>query len=525
MLWGAVVITVASLTVLVWVLPVDRALDRVTGWVDTQGIWGPVVYGLIFTAGVVLLVPGWTMAVTAGAVFGLGWGVVSSGIGYSVGAALAFLIGRYVAREPVARIVRTRPRLNAIDTAMGQGGWKLVALLRVTPVVPFNLSNYVFGVTAIRFWPFAVANGLFMLPAAMVFVYFGHVGGMGLALAGGSQTVEPAGVWTWVGRGLGFALGGAVLVYLTRLALRTIRQKTTILEQPMTEHPDDGANATQQPGKAIALAVLALVLATATTWAFLERETVRGWFGPPAVVLAEAYDGDASAAGFDHSVFDTLLKRHVDEAGRVDYAALKSDLKQLDAYLDTLKDAPFAELGRDDKLALLINAYNAFTLKLILESYPLRSIRDIPAPRRWDDVRWNVGGQIWSLNQIEHEQIRAKFKEPRIHFALVCAAVGCPPLRREAYTGNRLEMQLEDHCRYVHTHDRWFKFDAGSKTVYLTKLYDWYGGDFKQSAGSVTAFAARYAPQLQQALDADQVPTIRWLEYDWSLNDAPVDGR
>jgi hypothetical protein len=96
-------------------------------------------------------------------------------------------------------------------------------------------------------------------------------------------------------------------------------------------------------------------------------------------------------------------------------------------------------MGRNEKLALLINAYNAFTLKLIVERLPVQSILDIPAAERWDAVRWKVGGQVWSLKQIEHEQIRPKFTEPRVHFALVCAAVGCPPLRNEAYDASRLD--------------------------------------------------------------------------------------
>lgn len=102
---------------------------------------------------------------------------------------------------------------------------------------------------------------------------------------------------------------------------------------------------------------------------------------------------------------------------------------------------------------MLINAY---TIQLILDHYPLASIQDIPGDQRWDAVRWRVGPHTWSLNQIDHEQIRPKCAEPRIHFALVCAAVGCPPLRNEAYTAARLEEQLAGQSAYVHSHPRWF---------------------------------------------------------------------
>jgi hypothetical protein len=167
---------------------------------------------------------------------------------------------------------------------------------------------------------------------------------------------------------------------------------------------------------------------------------------------------------------------------------------------------------------LLINGYNAATLKLIVEHMPIASIVDIPDAQRWDDQRWTIGGNTWSLNQIEHEQIRPKFAEPRIHFALVCAAVGCPPLRNEAYEASQIDSQLEQQSQYVHDHATWFRFDSDSDTLALTKLYSWYEGDFKQAAGSVEQFAARYVPKLRDALKDGMPPNAKWLPYDWSLN-------
>jgi hypothetical protein len=175
-------------------------------------------------------------------------------------------------------------------------------------------------------------------------------------------------------------------------------------------------------------------------------------------------------------------------------------------------------MGRDQKLALLINAYNAFTLRLILDHYPLGSINDIPDQERWKAKRWRLAGETVSLDQIEHERIRPKFAEPRIHFALVCASVGCPKLRGEAYVAERLEEQLEAQARTIHGDSRWFSFDADAKTVRLTQLYRWYGGDFKQQAGSVPAFAAQFSPALKKALDEGEKVDLRWIDYDWSLN-------
>ena len=135
------------------------------------------------------------------------------------------------------------------------------------------------------------------------------------------------------------------------------------------------------------------------------------------------------------------------------------------------------------------------------------------------------GGNVWSLNQIEHEQIRPKFVEPRIHFVLVCAAVGCPPLRNEAYEAKRLDEQLAEQTEYVHAHSTWFQFDADANVVRLTKLYNWYGGDFEQVAGDVLQFAARYSPELKQALANDALPRIEWLPYDWKLNSVEIKRR
>jgi hypothetical protein len=389
--------------------------------------------------------------------------------------------------------------------------------MRLTPAVPFNLSNYLFGLTAIRFWPYVLASWLFMLPGAFMYISFGHVGGEGLT---GRNT---AGVWSWVARGVGLAAAVALVVYVSRLALKMMREQTAILDEPSDSRTDqaesvDGAPAAWSWRTTAALA-LALVLAGAAGWAHARRDSIRGLFGPAPVAMAEVYEQDEAGPRFDHRLFQAVLKEHVDADGWVDYTGLAREPGRLDAYITAVGKAPFDELGRNEKLALLINAYNAFTLRLILDHYPVGSIKDVPSSKRWDDARWNVGGHVWSLNQIEHKQIRPKFDEPRIHFALVCAAVGCPPLRNEAYTAERMEEQLEDQARSVHRNERWFRFDRDRNVVELTKLYDWYGGDFKQVSGSVTAYAAAYSPELKRAIDSGTPPKVRWLDYDWRLNE------
>lgn len=253
-------------------------------------------------------------------------------------------------------------------------------------------------------------------------------------------------------------------------------------------------------------------------------EQFRRLFYPPEVEMKETFGPSESQANsqtsFDHSIFDQILNQHVDDNGNVSYTRLKQKSERLlDRYIDSLAKAPLDKLGRDEKLALLINAYNAFTLKLILEHWPVSSIRDIPESKRWKHERWIVGENTLSLDQIEHELIRPNFIEPRIHFAVNCAAISCPPLRNEAYVASKLDRQLEDQSVYVHQRPQWFVFDSQNpEKVSLTQLYRWYHGDFEQAAGSLLNYAAQWSEDLKRTLSSGERPEIEWLEYDWSIN-------
>lgn len=283
-----------------------------------------------------------------------------------------------------------------------------------------------------------------MLPGTFMYVYLGYAGRAGLAAAGGGSSRSPG---QWVMLVIGLAATVAVTVYVTRLARRAVRENEAFSD----DSPGRGAkaSASRRSGVVgtIAIAVIALFLAGCATFAYVNPGRIAGLFGPPAVTMRETYAEKPGGPAFDHAALDSLLKTHVDDAGRVDYRALKQEAAALDAYIAALAGAPLDEMGRSERLALLTNAYNAFTLRLILDHHPVKSIKDIPAAQRWDAVRWTVGGQTWSLNQIEHEQIRPHFAEPRIHFALVCAAVGCPPLRNEAYRADDLDAQLDAQTR------------------------------------------------------------------------------
>jgi uncharacterized membrane protein YdjX (TVP38/TMEM64 family) len=486
-------------------LPVDVALAGVQSRVASSGALGVLLFGAAYVMAALLFVPGAALTAAAGALYGPVRGTSIVSVASTVSAALAFLVARHLARSRVEALASRYRAFRAVDSAIADGGWKVVGLLRLSPAVPFSAGNYLFGLTSVRFWPYVLASWLFMLPGTLLYVWLGHAGR--LAAFGSRSAAE------WAFLGVGLAATAGVTWYLTRLARRRL-ERQEVTTQPAPVERDDTAN---RPRMAV-LPISALLVFALGTYAQIQKDNLAYLFGPPAIAASEAYGAGSDSVMFDHSPFDALLKRHVTQGGEVDYEGLLGEASALDGYITALGTAPFSALGRDEKLALLVNAYNAFTLRLILDHWPVASIRDIPAGKRWKDRRWSLGGRTLSLDQIEHEEIRPKFREPRVHFALVCAARGCPPLSREAYVGARIDSQLEDQARYVHSQPRWFRWDASSNTAHLTELYRWYGGDFEGEAGSVLRFVGRYAPPVQEAIAANRPPRIQWIEYDWSLN-------
>ena len=224
--WISAVLIVLALFVLIRALPVDRAIDLVKAQVAGLGFWGPLALGAAYVVAALAFFPGSALTLTAGAVFGLVWGTVTVSLASTTAAALAFLIARYVARDKVARQAQRFPKFEAIDRAIGDGGWKIIAMLRLSPAVPFSLGNYLFGLTAIRFWPYVMASWLFMLPGTLMYVYLGHVGTEGLRSAAGAQRGKTPGEWALLAVGLMATI--AVTIYVTRLARKALRQQTNI---------------------------------------------------------------------------------------------------------------------------------------------------------------------------------------------------------------------------------------------------------------------------------------------------------
>lgn len=243
-----------------------------------------------------------------------------------------------------------------------------------------------------------------------------------------------------------------------------------------------------------------------------------------AVGLAAAASGPPSASW--GRVLDSALRE-----GRVDYRKLKEQPAQLETYVKELGAVPEADYklwSKPDQLAFWLNAYNAFTVKAIVDHYPIRarglaalrypknSIRQIPGV--WDKLRWSAAGRQVTLDEIEHKIVRPGFGEPRAHMALVCAALGCPPLRREPYAGNTIEPQLDDQARTFLASPRGLRVDRERGEVRISSIFKWFAEDFGGEKGALE-FVARHAPAAERDYLRSGRFKVRYLDYDWTLND------
>jgi hypothetical protein len=262
-----------------------------------------------------------------------------------------------------------------------------------------------------------------------------------------------------------------------------------------------------------------------------------------ACTLAPTAFAQSAGTSFDHghAAWTALLKKHVlllrdGQASQVRYAGMATDRAALKAYLGTLSavsQPAFAAFSKAQQQAFLINAYNAFTVELILTRYPnLKSIKDLgsllsnPWKPKWIDL---LGGKM-SLDDIEHETLRKRgvYDEPRVHFAVNCASIGCPMLREEAFVADRLEAQLEQQAQRFMADRTRNRFNAQRGVLEVSKIFDWYGEDFRlghRGIASLPAFMARHADGLADSpADRERIRgqkvDIEFLDYDWALNNA-----
>jgi hypothetical protein len=272
------------------------------------------------------------------------------------------------------------------------------------------------------------------------------------------------------------------------------------------------------------------------------RARIAATAGVVAALLA-APGGAAEPGRFSHAEFDGFVRRHVDANGRVDYAAAKGDRADLDRYLAALAQAsPDSHPERfptpDDRLAYWINAYNAAVIAAVLPHYPIASVRDVPPPRGLFFLPGGfafftfqgvvLGGREVSLRELEHDVIRGRFDEPRVHFALNCASRGCPRLPAAAFSAERLDAELAREALFFVREPRNVRADPDARVLKLSQIFEWYEADFVGRPGGPATLAEYIAsllpPDEARALRACAACRIEFIPYDWRLNDRAEPG-
>ncbi|MCB9092120.1 MAG: DUF547 domain-containing protein [Halobacteriovoraceae bacterium] len=237
--------------------------------------------------------------------------------------------------------------------------------------------------------------------------------------------------------------------------------------------------------------------------------------------------------GFDqaHLQWENILKKNIEinpVSNLFNYQNIKRDPKDFNLYLKSLEDLKkdeFEKFTDAQKLAFWINAYNAYTVKLIVDNYPVKSIKDIKPSglfgafsNPWKIKFINLFGEKYNLDNIEHDIIRKEFKNPYIHFAVNCASMGCPSLHETSYKADTLDKQLQAAAVHFVTNTHKNQYDSKKKHLYLSKIFKWYGDDFNEKFGSYLSFIEK---TLKESSDKDislKDYKVKWNEYDWNLN-------
>lgn len=235
----------------------------------------------------------------------------------------------------------------------------------------------------------------------------------------------------------------------------------------------------------------------------------------------------------EYELYGEVLATYVNDNGDVDYIGLQENRQQLDEFLAAMarvSDETYNSWSEAEQIAFWINAYNAFTLVSIINQSPIKdSIKDIPGVWRFNEHA--VQGQSITLDHMEHQILRVDFNEPRLHAAIVCAAVSCPPLRNEPFTGAALDTQLDDQVMKFLAKPDGFAIDQSAGVVSLSKIFDWFGSDWNATyateagfAGSevqksVLNFVSNYVSEEEAAYLQEGNYNIRYFDYSWALND------
>ncbi len=429
--------------------------------------YAAIVFVLVYVVVATIGLPGLPLTLAGGAIFGVGAGIALTWFGATLGATGAYLLARTLGGDALRRLLGTRA--DGLDRMLGDGAFLTMLRLRLIPVVPFNALNFGAGLAGVRLTPYVAATAIGILPGTSVYTYFADS-----LLAGSDGARQTAFIRV--------AIAGVLLLALSYAPAFAKRAGW--------------------------ISVLLISLATATGSRMLPAQSVAAVTSAPAV---------------DHAAWNAMLAAYVTD-GLVDYDAFQRD-PRFAAYLSQMSRVQASTLPRKEQLAYWINVYNAYTIELLNGRKERKSIRNInkvlgvTLKSPWAEPIVKADRRTLTLDAVEHEIIRKQFKDPRIHVALVCAAMGCPPLRSEAFAADRLEAQLDDQAGRFLAQTGKNRVDLPRGTVYGSPIFTWYREDFGGSLAGVGAFWAKYLPAgpAQEVLRSGK---FRWVdtEYDWGIN-------
>lgn len=489
---GALVLLVVAGYLIARTTPLGGYLSRegifeVVEWLRGHP-WAPVIFVAIYASATALAVPGTILTLGGGAIFGFWWGTLLNMTAANIGANAAFAISRALGRDGVRHLMGSdSTALDKLDNVVKRHGFQGLLTLRLIPLVPFNALNFGSGLMPLRWRTYALATLIGIVPGTAVYTFFAD------ALLQGSQEASREALWR-------VAFAGALLVLLSFLPALLKRMNIRL------------------PGMT---AILVLLAATS------------GLAGTPTSSARQASGGQLP----DHADFTAVLAAVVEESG-VAYQRLAADPSGLHAYIAGLEATDLAAVqsaAPADQLAFWINAYNACMLKRVIENYPIKRaggflrIKNAAAGRPANSV-WQISDIFTgdhcpvaraarSQDEIEHEIIRP-MGDARIHFAINCAAVSCPPLIPEAYRGVSLDSQLDARVRAFVGDPAQFQVarDDDRRTIRVNTVLDWFKEDFGGVEG-IRSFLARYTSGAEKEALEDPDTDIEFAEYDWTLND------
>ena len=529
--WRVVVgvVLVAAIVVGLWfagdagdVATVGAWRDRLIGVVGSWPLVSAVVAGLFYTVVCALSVPiAGPLSLLVGALFGLWWGVAITSLASTLGATLAMLLGRSLGRGPLEALLGKY--LQRFDQAFDQHAASTLFALRLAPVVPFWVINLGMGLTSIRVRTYIWVSWLGMLPGTIVYIL------AGTRLA----TIDQP----------GDLLDLPLLLSLVLLALLPITLSLAVRWWRAEHRPPVWRRAlTLGLAACLLVTAAALPLALPASTPPLPPPPQADANDPPAPLVVR--NGVAYYQTSAEDLLATTLQRVVNDEGLVNYAALAKDhaaLSRWYASIAHLDPQTLASWSEAEQLAFWINAYNGLTLLIVSQHYPPTptlygraqdwftpahipelSIRNIPWV--WTGIGFRVAGRALTLDQIEHRIIRPTFNEPRIHFALNCASMGCPRLRREPYTGPRLDVQLDEQTRHALNHHPGNRvtIDRSTTTVTLSWLFEAFSQDFAPPGTArdraLMDFIAPYLPDPDATWLRANQPTLQFRTFDWGLN-------